>query len=198
MVEANKAPTIRSGLYIGWKVAARAERIKLPAQGYGTSKAPGLAAATFSAIEIGPATTWLPPFTQGSIQVMLQKPGKVIPLKDPEPLMMLESGCDVWNDGKQTLGSTDPIVLPTPAVVAMLGLEPSKGHLFLEDSQGPGLALLTWRSRYIENDRGSGRPTISGAAIVIRPDLFVRLLEILGTTVTFRTFLTGNAGWLKS
>lgn len=191
-----ETPRVQSGVYAGWHICARADRLKIRKPKSSNRSDPWMTALMFSAIELGPAPIEKPPFGEGSLAVMLQPTRLEQWLKSPAPLMSLDRDNDIWKDGKETLGVTSPIVLPTVAVVSLLGLEPGVDKLVLNDQEGPGMALLTWRGRYVETERSIGLPTLTGSAVVVRPDLFGKTLGRFGPGMIFREYLTGDEEWL--
>jgi hypothetical protein len=74
-----------------------------------------------------------------------------------------------------------------------LALEPGEGCTY-HDPDGLGLALVTWRAEYDRSEYYLARPRIQGSGIVIRPDLFDRLVEGAGEhRLVMRDFVVGDA-----
>lgn len=80
-----------------------------------------------------------------------------------------------------------PLLTPTPALIAVLGLHPGD-RFTLDDAQGCGLALITWRSAYEDGESHLARPGLVGSAVIIRPDLCERLEATVGNRLVLRDF----------
>ncbi len=96
-------------------------------------------------------------------------------------------------DGLHTLGVHPTLLAPTPGLVAVLDLQPGEAFT-LHDSQGCGLALVTWRAAYETSGHHLPSPSLVGSAVLARPDLFERLQHVAGDRLVLRDFvaLAGN------
>jgi hypothetical protein len=96
-------------------------------------------------------------------------------------------------DGREGLGAPPAILVPTAALIISLALEPGEGCAY-KDRDRIGLALVTWRAEYDRSDYYLARPRIRGSGIVIRPDLFDRLVDVAGDhRLVVRDFVVGSA-----
>jgi hypothetical protein len=100
---------------------------------------------------------------------------------------------DVYLDDVAGLGLPKGVMVPSPYLVELLGLKPS-GDLALADETGPALALVTWRGEYSRSSYHLANPRLNGAAVLMRPDLARRLMEIYGERLTSRRHI---ARWAR-
>ncbi|GLF95510.1 hypothetical protein [Streptomyces yaizuensis] len=83
------------------------------------------------------------------------------------------------------LGLPHFVLAPAVSVIAALGLEPTEGvcGFSLNDAQGEALVGRQWRGHLIHDGHYKPLlPAIEGADLLIRPDLFTRLHNIVGAT----------------
>ena len=104
-------------------------------------------------------------------------------------------GCDskviAAGDGRHGLGIQTPLFTASPWLVGTLDLYPGD-YFVLDDIDGPALALVTWRTEYDTSDYHLAWPRLCGSAIVIREDLFERMLGALSGQLVLRDFLAGD------
>jgi hypothetical protein len=98
------------------------------------------------------------------------------PAKGP-PVIGLDSGVAEVSDALRGLGIHMPMLTPVRWLIVTLGLHPSQSFV-LDDDDGPGLALVAWRTEYETSEYHLPWPMLRGSAVAIRNDLFVRLLAI--------------------
>ena len=114
-------------------------------------------------------------------------------LREIQPLIGVDRELQFVGDGREGLGAPPAILTPTAALIMSLALEPGERCTY-QDSEGIGLALVTWRAEYDRSDYYLARPRIRGSGIVIRPDLFDRLAEGAGEhRLVMRDFVVGVA-----
>ena len=91
------------------------------------------------------------------------------------------------------LGYAGPFLAPQTSLVTTLGLVPTTEplDLALYDDQGCGLVYRGWRSFYETSEYELPRPSISGSALLLRPDLFDRLSRHMQGCLTWREHLVG-------
>lgn len=81
------------------------------------------------------------------------------------------------------LGRPPFLLAPVLPLVAMLGLEPTPDicGFSLSDDDGPGLVSRQWRGHLVHDGRYEPLvPALEGADLILRTDLFARLLDIVG------------------
>ena len=94
-------------------------------------------------------------------------------------------------DGRHGLGVPVPLLTPTSALIAALDL--NHGHDFtLEDGNGPALTQVIWRAEYETSEYHLPWPRLRGAAVLIRGDLFTRLLAEAEGHLLMRDFVVGE------
>jgi hypothetical protein len=114
-------------------------------------------------------------------------------LHESQPLIGVDRELRFLGDGREGLGAPPAILVPTAALIISLALEPGEGCAY-EDRDGIGMALVTWRAEYDRSDYYLARPRIRGSGIVIRPDLFDRLVDGAGDgRLVMRDFVVGSA-----
>ncbi|MFF2367836.1 hypothetical protein ACFVU0_34690 [Streptomyces sp. NPDC058122] len=77
------------------------------------------------------------------------------------------------------------VLAPVQGVVAALGLEPTSGicGFSLSDPAGEALICRQWRGHLVDDGAFEPfLPVVAGADLIIRPDLFTRLHDIIGPT----------------
>jgi hypothetical protein len=85
------------------------------------------------------------------------------------------------------LGGPPFLLAPVLPLVVALGLEPTPtiSGFSLGDGDGPGLVGRQWRGHLVHDGNYQPlAPAVEGADLVVRPDLFARLLDIVGESRT--------------
>jgi hypothetical protein len=85
------------------------------------------------------------------------------------------------------LGHPPFLLAPVLPLVVALGLEPTPtiSGFSLSDVDGPGLVGRQWRGHLVHDGNYQPlAPAVEGADLVVRPDLFARLLDIVGEART--------------
>jgi hypothetical protein len=111
-----------------------------------------------------------------------------------QPLVGMIGGPGADKTGEwPRLGYAAPFLAPQSVLVATLGLVPTPDFLdlTLHDKQGSGLAFRAWRSLYGTSGYELPRPSISSGALLLRPDLFDKLLGHARGHLTWREHLVG-------
>lgn len=136
---------------------------------------------------VGPrATDGDPPLASGDLHGWLRtspSPSSALAVGDM-PLFGIEFDAGPAA-ARMGLGLPPAIVTPTPSLVDLLSLRPGRGFVMCDD-QGPALALVTWRARYVRSDFHLPYPTLVGSAAALRPDLLKALHEQPDSTVRSR------------
>jgi len=135
-----------------------------------------------------------PPLTEGDIRwwdTRVEQSSQVGLPDETVSVAGLDNTLVAAADGPRLLGIPSPMLTPVPGLIALLNLRPAE--LFtLEDSDGPGLVLVTWRSAYETPTNSIGRPRLVGSALMLRPDLFEQLQNGAGDRLTLRDFVEGE------
>jgi hypothetical protein len=190
------APIRNAGRFHGWRQLAAVEhRTSPPPNRNGESD---LVAVRFRAVELrdsgdlrdltsppavpGDLGAWTTRFPSGVSQSVPTQSWPIVGY-DPE---VVAAG-----DARHGLGIQTPLLSPIPWLFVTLGLRPG-AHFVLDDDVGPALALVTWRTEYETSDYHLAWPRLRGAAIVIRNDLFDRLLVAVPGRFKLRDFVSGN------
>lgn len=125
---------------------------------------------------------WFSPKSR-SIQSAGQRPVQFAAKAEPTGWFVDDDAC---------LGLPE-ILAPTEELVGVLGLTAASldesTELVMNDSNGPALAHVHWRSDYSHSDRYLSYPRLAGSALLLRPDLAVALSERWGSRLTWRVWL---------
>jgi hypothetical protein len=111
-----------------------------------------------------------------------------------QPLVGMIGGPGTDNTGGwPRLGYAAPFLAPQKPLIVTLRLVPRTDllNLALYDEQGCGLVYRAWRSLYETSEYELPRPSICGATLLLRPDLFDRLLRHMQDHLTWREHLVG-------
>lgn len=100
-------------------------------------------------------------------------------------------GCEHDDDvpGMKGLGLRRPILTPVPWLPSVLHLTPSRSQFLFTDANGPALSVRTWRAEYEVDDYRLTHPMLVGAQVVLREDLFQKLLTICGNRLGLRDYV---------
>ena len=104
------------------------------------------------------------------------------------PIIGLDLRARAAGDGHAGLGIHLPLLTPSPLLITLLGFHPGE-RFTLRDGRGRGLALLTWRTDYFSRGRDLAYPLVVGSAVIVRADLFERLLNTDRARYWVRDFL---------
>lgn len=187
-----------SGPFRGWRLIATVELRTIPEDGY-QSHSRHRSASRYRSVELrtdgDQRALDSPPFAYGDAAHWYS-----ISQWDPSdhhaigscPIVGLDSDLTFASDGPYGLGLPNRLLTPTHRLVSLLNLRPSSQFSF-DDPQGPAMNLLTWRTEYKTSDYHLPRPLLTGAGIVLRADVFDRLVATAGGLLIFRDFLKGSA-----
>jgi len=135
-----------------------------------------------------------PPVAPGDVKTWIEESGIAgsWPIDISQPLVGLDHELLLLGDSKSGLGVPESLVTPTPSLINLLGMYPGV-PFSLQDKDGVGIALATWRAEYDTSDYYLTWPRIYGSGLMIRPDLFSRLINIIGEErLVFRDFVVGT------
>ena len=110
------------------------------------------------------------------------------PIFDAMPLFGLDFSGAHAGDGREGLGIQTHVLTPTAELLVMLGLRPAEPFM-LDDNQGGGLALVTWRASYDEGAFSMPRPRLIGSGVTAHPDLARRLIATTDDKLVIRDFV---------
>ena len=119
------------------------------------------------------------------------------PLAETQPLLGIDHDMTGAGDAASGLGLPAEILVPTGSLIAALGLRPGQ-PMTLNDDIGPALALITWRTCYEQSEYYLAWPRVTGCAVVLRPDLLVRLTDHVRATLVLRHFIVGSDALVPS
>lgn len=137
----------------------------------------------------------LPPVASGDIRAWMLPlpPGLSLErLTGSQPIIGIDHDLAAAGDAHHGLGIQTPLLVPTPSLIAVLGLHPGKPFV-LDDEEGPALALITWRTEYETSEYHLTWPRLRGSAVVIRKDKFLHLTDIADGQLMLRDFVVGDA-----
>lgn len=191
---AAESTRLTGGALDGWCLAAAVERRFTRPSDYRREDA---LAMRFMALELRSDDSGLdaPPMAEGDVRIWQRQvpPHLTLPrLVGTRPLMALDNELrGVANCAVRGLGVPPTVLAPTPALVALLNLQPGS-EFVLEDDSGPAMSLLTWRTLYSQSDYHLTHPKIVGCGVALRPDLLECLAEEVETSLTIRDYIFGD------
>jgi hypothetical protein len=132
-----------------------------------------------------------PPFGFGNADQYVAASGArnglpLVPLTRSQPLVDEDFGpADRGVVIDSLLGHFVPTLTPSHSLVVALSLVPADDglELALNDDSGNALVVRTWRTGYGNRDYGLPQPDVAGTDILLRPDLFERLVGLSGPLV---------------
>jgi hypothetical protein len=197
MKPVNSLAVVERGAFKGWRWLGTTEKrfVKPPE----LSREADLLAKRYYVIEVRDVNDRRalaqPPVADGDLKMWIDKidPAFEVPLLDTsQSLVGVDHELTMIGDGRQGLGVTDSLLIPTASLITLLNLQPGVPFSY-EDKDGLGLALVTWRAEYDTSDYYLAWPRTCGAGIVIRPDLLAKLIATAGEhRLVLRDFVVGD------
>ena len=186
----SRTPTVESGAFAGWRMIGTAETL--------TSKPAGSAHSShfgtrYQGLEFCPRRHQPPldscPFGSVNIGIWFTEPPSTMSFRGEPATCLPLLGIDFNLSERQhhCLGVPDNLLAPTPWLISMLQLRPGSPFV-LEDLEGPAVSLVTWRTQYDPSEHHLAWPRLDSAAVLVRNDLFERLLNILIDQLVFREY----------
>jgi hypothetical protein len=186
---------VDEGPHAGWVQIALAERHRTHPRDY--PKQPGRRVQLLVGLEAGGSRPeqGLPP-AAGSWDLWVRRLGGRsaerqaaavrLAAKDQPLVALLDGSAAQGGDAVPGTGPGMPpfVFAPTSYVVVALGLEPSVGvcGFSLRDGTGEAVVCRQWRGHMIQDGlRAPLLPAVAGGDLLIRPDLFTRLQDLVGT-----------------
>jgi len=195
MQPADTASLIVGGSFDGWLIISTAECWICPPRHYGGNSHGAYRYTAVEAREDGDSTALgMRPFAAGNLRAWTDSlPGGYVadPLVGSQPLLGIDYEMSGAGDAASGLGLPAAVLVPTGALIAVLGLRPGQ-LMTLNDDTGPGLALITWRTCYEQSEYYLAWPRVTGCAVVLRPDLLPRLTEYAQAPLVIRDFIVGD------
>lgn len=180
------ADTVATGPFRGFRVVASLEFRILLAPAYSGGERRGVRCL---GLELGavPDPKNMPPLGNVDSENWFS-PARVPSIPVPGPLV---GEHNMPFDAPERLGLSwsCPVLVPQPWLIRTLALEPDGHELLFKDGNGVAIALRTWRSDYLVDDYRLARPSLTGSQLVLREDLFQRLLTIVGQSLVLRDFI---------
>ena len=191
LASCKRAPTVIEGPYRGWRVIASYETRETVHDDWNlpqsfTRRVCGLEARgrdNFAGVNY-------PPLAKGEARrwstVVRNVPADVRYLDGP--LVGIDRESSVLRIRGEQLGPADPLLVPTRQLVAAAEVEPDE-ELVMNDSNGQGLVVQTWRSSYDVGDYQLERPLLWGSWMLLSPSAFQRLRTVYANRLVWREFL---------
>ncbi len=190
-------PSVLGGPFSGWKLVATVER-RLISRPEWRDKKDDIA-ERYRNIELRQSEDQkaldFPPIAIGNLLTWKSAPVPFLIEKEriqTRPIIGFDWRMLAADDGYNGLGFQKLMLTPTPWLSAALELE--RGTYFiLEDSEGPAVAFITWRSEYETSDYCLAWPRLHGAGLVVRSDAFGKLVHAAQGQLIYRDFLASTA-----
>jgi len=186
------------GPYDGWVLVGAIEQRRSKARHRLTKK--DLRSTVFAGVELDMAGNLMahvnPPIGPGlSVYQWFEPVGMPVEVFDGVSIPLVYRGeyDNEYVDDCEGQGLPSDMVVPSPVLVELLGLQPT-GDLVLTDESGPAVALATWRADYSHSNYHQSYPQLVGAEVLMRPDITDRLIEEFGSRLTMRRHLCGQIG----
>ncbi len=183
---------VEQGQYRGWRMIATVE--ELVKQHPERSERSSFLAERYQAVELrnpdDGETLDMPPMALGDFRLWHMEVGLPSDLHLPDhtlPVVGIDFAAAGARDRQHGLGVHSPLLSPTLGLIALLALYPG-GPFTLNDNQGCGLTLVTWRAAYETTGHHLPIPRLLGSAVLIRPDLFERLQAAAAGRLVLRDF----------
>jgi hypothetical protein len=133
----------------------------------------------------------LPPFALGDLNQWQWSRSVPTRFTSAEPLAGLDMNIGAATDNNGGLGLPSLAIVPTPTLLAALRTTSTNGAFELRDSDGPLIALRTWRALYQTSDYHQPWPRLTGTALVSTRRGFDQIAAEVSRLV-FRDFVCKN------
>ena len=191
LASCERAPAVIEGPYRGWRVIASYETREAV---HGDRDLPQSFTRRACALEARErddlAGVNYPPLAKGDAR-RWSKGVRNVPadLRYPDgPLVGIDQESSVLRIGGEQLGPADSLLAPTSHLVAAAELEPDEG-LVMNDANGQGLFVQTWRSSYDVGEYQLERPRLWGSWMLLSPSAFQRLSATYASRLVWREFV---------
>ena len=190
-------PTIVDGPYGDWRLVAAVERRVISQPDWKSNEDD--IAKRYRAVELrlngDRQALTLPPIATGNILTWKSAAGTDFSVNlgiRTGPVIGYDFEVRDAEDGHHGLGIQRGLLTPTTWLVATLTLKQRPGFV-LDDDAGRALALITWRTEYETSDYYLAWPRLCGTGLVVRNDVFDRLVHAAQEQLIFRDFLVGSS-----
>jgi len=189
---ADHSRPIASGPMAGWRIIGAIEEVtseetSSSSTSHFVSRCQGM--EVFCSAGRGPPLH-LPPFARGDVRIWLTDPPSAVSSQWKTATCRAIVGVDFQSPSFGYLypGLPSRLLAPTPWLISTLGMR--LGSQFtLQDARGSALTLLSWRTQYESSEDHLEWPRLSGTAVLLRGDLFERLLDLTDGQVALRQFV---------
>ena len=186
-------PVVSDGPYKGWRAIAIYERRISSRQPSWPAK-DAVTVTACGAIELRqPKDTHgltLAPLGDGDLKVWFTKfplDMPVLGLDHTGPLITIDTDSAATTDGMSGLGYVCAPLAPSYALLQKLALQPGNRLFELVDQDGSlGMVSRNWRTNYVVSDYEMNWPTLYGTDLIVRPDVFGRIMEVCGANLMWR------------
>ncbi len=197
ILDVERVPSVVGGPFNGWQLVTTVERRMMSRPDWRDKKED--IAQRYRSIELRQSGEQqgldLPPIAIGNFLTWNSAPAPFFLEKErvqSGPIIGFDRRMLAAADGYNGLGFQKLMLTPTSWLSATLELE--RGTYFiLEDSDGPAVALITWRSEYETSDYYLAWPRLHGAGLVVRSDAFENLVHAAQGRLIYRDFLASTA-----
>jgi hypothetical protein len=143
----------------------------------------------------------LAPLGSGDLKVWFTKfpPNMpVLGLDDTGPLIAIDTHSVATTDGHRGLGYASEPLAPSYALLQKLELQPGN-RLFelVGEDQHASLVARNWRTSYVVNDYEMDWPMLCGTDLIVRPDVFDRIVQVCGANLMWRQHIEAHPDILK-
>ena len=190
-------PTLEGGLYAGWRLIASAEERAIAKDSF--DRSPDDVATRFRVVELRDGgdreVLTLLPVSRGDLRAWFTAPPFEPAVWDgisTQPIVGFDVDVRLAEDGRGGLGVQRNLFSPTAWLITALRVRQGSDFV-LDDRHGPALALVTWRTEYEGGEYELVWPRLFGAGLVVRGDVFDRLVNAAQGRLTFRDFLDGSS-----
>ena len=194
---AELVPTLAGGIYGGWRLVATVERREISRPDWKSKEED--VTERYRVIELrlkgDQQALTLPPIAESDIQAWrscLRWSRCMNAEIRSQPVVGCDSVIRVAGDGHHGLGIQRNLLTPSLWLAAALELDRNTTHFVLEDSNGPAVALITWRTEYETDGYHLAWPRLYGAGLVVRNDAFDSLAYAAQDRLIFRDFIAGS------
>jgi len=195
IMDAQAVPALEGGLYNGWRLVASVEQRVISPSDWNNNEDDII--ERYRVIEIrqkgDTQALTLPPVSAGDLRIWVAQHVHAYSLNSnlrTQPFVGIDTKVSSAMNRHQGLGIHSPLLTPTPRLFAAPSLLP-EDYFVLGDTEGPAIALITWRTEYETSDYHLTWPRLHGTGLIIRSDTFEHLVQSAQESLIFRDYLEG-------